>query len=290
MTLSISTPLTDSYEHLQDYLDAQRLRGLRMSTLDAYEQFLSRFIREVGKPITAVTTRDLRRFLMAEERRGNKPATLASKISKLTTFFDWLQRERIIRENPMDLIDAPRIPEPPPKYLSYDELEAVREAAAGNLLRETLVETLYSSGVRVSELVALDRRDLNLTQKRATVREGKGGKSRVVPISTRASRLLQRLLDERTDNDPWVFRSQFDRRMSVSSVQWHIAKLGEQAKLMFQLTPHQLRHSLATHLLNAGMPLDQIQLILGHNSIQTTQRYARTQLQSAEQYYRRVLP
>lgn len=290
MTLSISTPLTDSYNHLQDYLDAQRLRGLRMSTLDAYEQFLSRFIREIGKPVTAVTTRDLRRFLLMEERRGNKPATLASKISKLTTFFDWLQRERIIRENPMDLIDAPRIPEPPPKYLSYDELEAVREAAAGNLLRETLVETLYSSGVRVSELVALDRRDLSLTQKRATVREGKGGKSRVVPISTRASRLLQRLLDERTDNDPWVFRSQFDRRMSVSSVQWHIAKLGEQAKLMFQLTPHQLRHSLATHLLNAGMPLDQIQLILGHSNIQTTQRYARTQLQSAEQYYRRVFP
>jgi len=290
MTLSISTPLTDSYEHLQDYLGAQRLRGLRMSTLDAYEQFLSRFIREIGKPVTAVTTRDLRRFLMAEERRGNKPATLASKISRLTTFFDWLQRERIIPENPMDLIDAPRIPEPPPKYLSYDELEAVREAAAGNLLREALVETLYSSGVRVSELVALDRRDLNLTQKRATVREGKGGKSRVVPLSTRATRLLRRLLDEREDNDPWVFRSNFNRRMSVSSVQWHIAKLGEQAELMFQLTPHQLRHSLATHLLNAGMPLDQIQLILGHSNIQTTQRYARTQLQSAEQYYRRVFP
>jgi integrase/recombinase XerD len=290
MTLSISTPLTESYDLLRDYLDSQRLRGLRMSTLDAYEQFLARFIREIGKPITAVTTRDLRRFLMAEERRGNKPATLASKISKLNTFFDWLQRERIIRENPMDLIDAPRIPEPPPKYLSYDELEAVREAAAGNLLRETLVETLYSSGVRVSELVALDRRDLNLTQKRATVREGKGGKSRVVPLSTRATRLLRRLLDEREDNDPWVFRSNFNRRMSVSSVQWHIAKLGEQAELMFQLTPHQLRHSLATHLLNAGMPLDQIQLILGHSNIQTTQRYARTQLQSAEQYYRRVFP
>jgi len=290
MTLSISTPLTDSYEHLQDYLDAQRLRGLRMSTLDAYEQFLARFIREIGKSVTTVTTRDLRRFLLMEERRGNKPATLASKISKLTTFFDWLQRERIIRENPMDLIDAPRIPEPPPKYLSYDELEAVREAAAGNLVRETLVETLYSSGVRVSELVALDRRDLNLNLKRATVRDGKGGKARIVPLSTRASRLLQRLLHERDDSNPWVFRSNFDRRMSISSVQWHIRKLGEQAGLMFKLTPHQLRHSLATHLLNAAMPLDQIQLILGHSSVQTTQRYARTQIQSAEQYYRRVFP
>jgi integrase/recombinase XerC len=290
MTLPIATPLMGSYKHLQDYLDAQRLRGRRISTIKAYEEFLTRFIRTVGKPVTTVTTKDLRLFLMREEDRGNKSATLAHKITQLRSFFRWMHRERLIHEDPMELIDSPRLPEPPPRFLSYDEIEAVREAAAGHLLRETMVEVLYGSGMRVSELVALDWRDVNLTIKQATVRDGKGGKSRVVPLSTRAARLLQRLLEHRKDKQPWVFRSQFGQRMSKATVQWHMRKLGEQAGLPFQLTPHQLRHSLATHLLNAGMPLDQIQLVLGHRNIQTTQRYARTQLQSVEQYYRRVFP
>lgn len=290
MTIPISTPLMDSYKHLQDYLDAQRLRGRRMSTLKAYEEFLARFLRAAGKPVTQITVKEVRLFLMREGDRGNKPATMANKITKLRSLFRWLHRERIIREDPTELIDAPHIPEPPPKFLSYDEIEAVREAAAGHLLRETLVEVLYSSGVRVSELVALDWRDINLVLKQATVRDGKGGKSRAVPLSTRAARLLQRLLGQRKDKQPWVFRSQFAKRMSKATVQWHMRKLGEQAGLTFQLTPHQLRHSLATHLLNAGMPLDQIQLVLGHRNIATTQRYARTQLQSVEQYYRRVFP
>lgn len=290
MTLPISTPLMTNHKHLQDYLDAQRLRGRRMSTLEAYELFLARFLRTVGKPVTQITVKDVRLFLIREGDRGNKPATLASKIAKLRSFFRWLHRERLVREDPMELIDAPHVPEPPPKFLSYDEIEAVREAAVGHPVREVIVEVLYSSGMRVSELVALDWRDINLVLKQAAVRDGKGGKSRVVPLSTRAARLLQRLLERRKDKQLWVFRSQFNQRMSKATVQWHMRKLGEQAGLPFQLTPHQLRHSLATHLLNAGMPLDQIQLVLGHRNIQTTQRYARTQLQSVEQYYRRVFP
>lgn len=291
MTLSyLSTPLVNTHLHLQDYLDSQRLRGRRPTTLKAYEEFLRRFIAALGKPVTAATTKDLRLFLMREEDRGNGRATLAHKITQLRSFYGWLHREQIIHDNPAEALETPKLPQPPPKYLTYDEVEALREAAAGSLLHETLVEVLYSTGARVSELVGLDWPDVRLPIKQLVIREGKGGKTRTVPLSTRATRLLHRLREARADRNPWVFQSNFKQRMSKDSVERHIGQLGKKAGLSQKLTPHQLRHSMATHLLQAGMPLDQIQLLLGHSDIKTTQRYARTQLTTAEQYYRRVFP
>jgi len=276
--------------YLDEYLDAQRLRGRRKSTIEAYTLFLKRFLTAVNKPVPCIQTKDIRMFLMREKDQGNIPATIANKITILRSFFFWLYRERLIDSNPAEFVEAPHIPEPPPKFLSQDELEAIRDAAAGYLLREVIVEVLYSSGVRVSELVALDWRDINFALKQAAVRDGKGGNARIVPISTRAVRLLHRLKDTRKDAQPCIFRSLYNKRMAKATVQWHIRELGVRAGLTFQLTPHQLRHSLATHLLTAGMPLDQIQVILGHQSIKTTQRYAKTQLQNVEHYYRRVFP
>lgn len=291
MTLSyISTPLVNTHVHLQDYLDSQRLRGRRTATLKAYEEFLRRFIVALGKPAEAATTKDLRMFLMREEDRGNSKATLAHKMTQIRSFYGWLYRERIIQDNPAEVLEAPRLPEPPPKYLTHDEIEALREVAAGNLLHEAMVEVLYSTGARVSEMAGLDWQDVRLSIKQVVIRDGKGGKTRTVPLSTKAARLLLRLREGRHDKNPWVFQSQFKRRMSKASIEWHMRKLGQQAGLSHQLTPHQLRHSMATHLLVAGMPLDQIQLLLGHSDIKTTQRYARTQISSAEQYYRRVFP
>ena len=115
MTLPISTPLMDSYEHLQDYLNAQRLRGRRMSTLEAYELFLARFLRTIGKPVTVITTKDLCLFLMREEDRGNKPATIAHKITQLKSFFRWLHREANQR-GPHGINRSPRLPELPPRF------------------------------------------------------------------------------------------------------------------------------------------------------------------------------
>lgn len=275
---------------IDEFLSVQRQRGRRPGTIDSYRQFLSRYARELGKPIDEANTRDVRLFLMREQtERGNAQSTIARKIHILSSLYQWLHREEIIERNPMTRIDAPADEESSPKFLSVEELERVRDACRKPIER-LLVEVLYSSGVRVSEAVALDWDDIDWDGKRMLVRDGKGGKSRIVPLSTRAVMLLRDYRRTRTDDEPWVFRSQFQRRMSKHAVQRRMRILGERAGLRERLTPHRLRHTLATHLLAGGAPIDVVQTLLGHASVRTTQVYARTQMEQVEMHYRRVIP
>ena len=274
---------------VREYIQAQRLRGRRPKTLEAYQQFLERFVRSVGKPVDEITVRDIRMFLMAEEARGNKRNTIGTKVVKLRSFFKWLEREEYIERNPMVKIDPPAEDKSPPKYLTHEEIERLRDACRRPMER-LLLEVLYSSGLRVSEAVALDWDDVNLDGKYLLVRDGKGGKARQAPLSTRAVMLLRQYREQRKDGNPWVLQSQFRRRMSKESIERTMRVLGERAGLRERLTPHRLRHSLATHLLAAGVPIDVVQNILGHESIKTTTVYARTQQSTVEQHYRRVFP
>lgn len=273
---------------VREYLQAQELRGRRPSTIAAYRLFLERFVRTVGKPVEEITTRDVRHFLMTEGARGNRRNTIASKTYKLRSFFSWLEREEYIDKNPMLKIDPPAEEKSPPKHLSHEELEQLREAATGT--RQLLLEVLYSSGIRVSEAVNLDWGDIDWQGRSLYVRDGKGGKDRRTLLSTRALRLLKRHRGSRKDENPWVFQSQFKQRMAKETIWRHMRILGERAGLKRRLTPHMLRHTIATHLLAAGMPLEMVQHLLGHESVRTTQIYARTQFDQIDPYYRRVCP
>lgn len=277
-----------SYDLIEEYLSVQRQRGCRPKTIESYRLFLRRYAREVGRPVDEVDTRDVRRFLMTEEKRGNVLSTVASKIHRLSSLYKWLEREELIEKNPMLRIDAPKLPKRQPRWLTHEEIEQVREIARG--MDRLLLEVLYSSGLRVSEAVALDWADLDLNSKTVTVRDGKGGKSRQTMLSTRAVMLLRQYQDKRADNDPWVFQSQFRRRMSKESIERRIRNLGDRAGLRRRLTPHRLRHSFARHLLEAGMPPDVLQALMGHEDIRTTQGYSGLPEQHIGQYYRAVFP
>ena len=146
---------------IEEYLSVQRQRGRRPGTIESYRQFLVRYAKELGKPIDEATTRDVRRFLMTEEsERGNVQSTIARKIHILSSMYQWFHREEIIDRNPMARIDAPADDESPPKYLTVEELERVRDACR-SFMDRLLVELLYSSGVRVSEAVAPDWTDID---------------------------------------------------------------------------------------------------------------------------------
>jgi integrase/recombinase XerD len=273
---------------VNEYLHIQKLNGRRPKTIDMYKAFLMRFAKYIGKSVDQITTRDIRFFLMAEEQRGNCRNTLATKTVILRSFFAWCENDDLIDKDPMRKIDKPKEDKTDPKFLTREEIELIREAATKPLDR-ALIEVLYGSGLRISEAAALDWADINWDALEIVVRDGKGGKSRVVPMSTRAKLLLIKLKETRTDADLCVFRSQFKRRMSTAMLQRRINDIGIRAGIKTKLTPHRFRHSLATHLLAAGTPIDVVQSILGHESVATTQVYAKTQRASIEMYYRRFM-
>ncbi|HET7559239.1 MAG TPA: site-specific tyrosine recombinase/integron integrase [Limnochordia bacterium] len=276
---------------LRHYLYAQEIRGRTRNTLKAYRYFIGRFLRELGKPIDRIDTFDIREFLMREKQSGNSESTIATKINYLRSFFAWLYREEIIMKDPAAKIDP--IPQrlDVPKFLTHEEVELLREACT-EMVDRCLVEVLYSAGLRVSEASRLEWRDIDFPSMSLRVREGKGDKDRVVPFSTKARLLLQKMRQQRNRQDdflPCVFRSRHNRAMSPSSIERRIRALGEVAGIKERVTPHRLRHSLATHLLESGMPIDAIQKVLGHERIHTTQIYAKTQQRNVEIYYRRVI-
>lgn len=274
---------------ISEYLHVQQLKGRRPGTIKGYGDFLTRFAREVAKPIEEIQPRDIRMFMMGEERqRGNCRNTLSTKTAYLRSFFDWCEREDLVDKNPMRKIDKPKEDKPAPKHLTHDELELVREACR-KPFEKMLLELLYSSGLRVFEAVALDWSDIDWQERSIKVRDGKGGKERVAPMSTRATILLRRYKEERKDSELYVLRSQFNQRMSTASVRRWLRKLGERAGLKRRLSPHCLRHSLATHLLAGGVPIEIVQAILGHSDLKTTQIYAKTQRTAVEMHYRRVI-
>lgn len=273
---------------LEEYLHNLRILGRRDSTIVSYRRFLLRFTECVAKPLDEVRVRDIRRFLMTEEQRGNCRNSINTKIAQLRSYFKWLEREEYVDRDPMKKIDKARVDEAPPKFLTHEEIERMREATQSmRLVDRVIFEVLYSGGLRVSELVDLDWGDVDLGSRQATV-TGKGGKTRSVPLSTRAVMLLTRYRDEREDTNPWVLQSNFRQRMSKASIERRVNLMGEKAGLTKWITPHCLRHSFATHLLEAGTPLDMVQTLLGHAQVNTTQVYARTNVSNIGLYYRRV--
>ncbi len=263
-------------------------KQLAKSTAKGYKAFLNRFVEEIGVSVDTADANVVRRFLDGERKRGNSTNTIITKIHRLNSFYSWLLKEEYIVKNPMTRVEKPQETKTPPKHLTYEEVELLRESASG--VTKVLFELLYSTGLRVSELVSLNRHDVDFSERSAWVRDGKGGKSRKVRLSTRAALILKQYLRNRTDNEPWVFRSNFKRRMSKESITRYLRLLGEKAGLRRRLTPHMLRHTFATHLLDGGAPIEIVQHLLGHESVKTTQVYAQTNPQNVNHFYVRVFP
>jgi integrase/recombinase XerC len=224
----------------------------------------------------------LRRYLLWLRKEGYVEASMARKLSELRSFCRYLLQEGVLRSNPFDLVSSPKVPKRLPRYLKAEEVEALLHAPdlstpLGQRDR-AIMELLYAAGVRLSELVSLNLGDLNLDTGQMVV-WGKGGKERVVLLGVPAVHALQAYLrDGRAKLKPKkatnaLFLNRFGRRLSRRSIGLILDKYSKLAGLWRKVTPHLLRHTFATHMLEGGAGLRVVQELLGHAQPTTTEIY-----------------
>ncbi len=283
--------------YIGQYIDQLWLsKGLSPNTLVAYRRDLNALASWLDGSIATVSRADLLEYLAARHKQGVSARTSAREMSTFRSFFAWMVAENHLHEDPTSAIALPRIGRHLPATLSEAEVEALLSAPDVNLPRglrdRAMLELLYATGLRVSELVGLKASNLNLRQGAVRVDAGKGGKDRLVPIGECAVEWLRKYLggarttllgDFRSDA---LFPGHQGQYMTRQTFWYAIKRYATLAGIAPTLSPHVLRHAFATHLLNHGADLRSVQMMLGHTDLSTTQIYthvAAARLQSVHQ-------
>ncbi|MDJ0804569.1 MAG: tyrosine recombinase XerC [Desulfobacterales bacterium] len=240
------------------------------------------------------------RGYLAELYRRNSKATIARKLSAVRSYFRFLQRLGLRSDNPAESVMTPKQEKNIPHYLTVDDvfrlLDQVQEDSLLGLRNRAIFETLYSAGTRVSELAGLDTRDVDLKAGIMRVR-GKGNKQRVLPIGDKAVQAIRVYRDRLRreagidpDADGALFRNHRQGRLTPRSIARILDKLVRQCGLLVPVSPHTLRHTFATHLLDAGADLRTVQELLGHESLSTTQKYTHVSIDRLMETYDKAHP
>ncbi len=266
------------------------------SDLEHLGRFLAtRFQLDAASCWCEVTEQQLRAFLRGQLDETSR-ATVSRRLATIRSFFSFLRKRGWRPDNPADLLVAPRRGQHLPAYLEIDEVTSLLEAipvdtAAGKRDR-AIMELLYASGMRVAELTALNVSQVNF-QARVVRVVGKGRKERVIPLGSVAEHWLKEYLAIRkpaVDGDDALFLNLRGRRLSSRSIARMLEKYLRQAKLHKPFSPHSLRHSFATHLMQNGADLRSIQELLGHSSLSTTQRYTHLDIKRLVDAYDQAHP
>ena len=288
---------------VQSYLHHLEVeRGLARNTLISYRsdlRHLLQFLAGRGTALATVDRAEVQAFARAQRRAGRSPRSVARAIVAARTFFRFLHREGQIDSDPTREVESPRSGVSLPRFLSFDEVERLLEApdAAAPLgcRDRAMLEILYATGARVSELVGLrlDAIDLEVG---VVVARGKGAKERVVPIGARAVEQVRAYLQAsrsrllRGATSPLLFVNTRGGRMSRQGFWKNLKRYGVTCGIRNHLSPHVLRHSFATHLLERGADLRSVQQMLGHADISTTQIYTHVNRERLRRLYKEFHP
>lgn len=261
-------------EYLIMFLSAKQVEGCSQRTISYYQSTLEKMLSIIDLPVRKITTETLREYLKDYQSINNcSKVTIDNVRRNLSSFFSWLEEENHILKNPVRRIRKIKVGVTVKDVISDEKIEIIRDACKKS--RDlAIVDMLYSTGIRVGELVNLDISDINFHERECVV-YGKGDKERKVYFDAKTKLHLKRYLNDRSDSSKALFvtLNKPHKRLKISGVEISIRKLGRIIGLD-NIHPHKFRRTMATRAIDKGMPIEQVQQLLGHQQIDTTMKYA----------------
>lgn len=296
----------DFYLATDEYLKyIEVVKNFSKHTLYNYKIDLHRFrtFFYKKKAITQLSKKDIRLYLTSLRDEGLSKRTVCRHLSAIRSFFKYLMQGKVLQTNPLDGIFSPKLDKPIPHILSYREVEHFfAQPQIGEYLGfrdRCMMELFYSSALRVSELVYLNRRDVDLANRTLRIK-GKGGKQRLVPVTENAAKWLKEYLNHpkrfeegkphREKDHEALFLNKWGKRLGARSITRMFVRYLLMSGIAAKVTPHAIRHTIATHWLERGMDLKTIQVILGHRLLATTTIYTKVSTRLKRQVYEEAHP
>lgn len=286
------TDLTVRHEDINErilkrYVACIRIDGMKDSTIRQYARTLKKLAELIQKPFTEMSAYDVRFFLGDIKQRGGKNSHIENQRAYISAFFQWMHNEELIERNPCAKIRPIKVEKEIRLPFSSVDIDKLRTACKRTLDR-AVIETLLSSGIRCEELCNLSVSDVDIEKRTLRVRNGKGGKDRVVYISDVAAEHIKNYLSERRDESVVLFMSKTSRaEFTTGGIKAMVARIGEKAGVE-GVHPHRFRRTFATEMYRRGADINAISKLMGHSTVATTQRYIYTaddQLQAEYKKY-----
>ena len=276
-------------EYLKLFLEDKKIEGCSERTIQYYGTTINKMLGMVTDPIRKITTEQIREFLSEYQKINNCSKVTVDNVRRnISSFFSWLEEENYILKSPMRRIHKIKTNQQVKEVISDEDIEKLRDNCPCK--RDlAIIDLLYSTGIRVGELVNLNITDIDLDARECVV-FGKGGKERKVYFDAKAKLHVQEYIDSRTDSNPALFvtlDSPHDR-LKISGVEIRVRQLGRNLSLQ-RIFPHKFRRSTATRAIDKGMPIEQVQKLLGHSQIDTTMQYAIVSQNNVKSYHQKYI-
>lgn len=277
----------DNAKVTKSYIACIIIEGKAKSTAKQYCYHIKKMFDFLGnKRYDEITSRDIMTWLASLKIKGNNNRTVSNNRNCVSAFFKWLFRESLIEKNPLDSIQTIKAPEEELKAFSSEEIDTIRSVCKKPVER-AIVEMLLSSGLRVSELCNLKLEDVDFNSLTIYVKCGKGGKDRTTYFTPVARKYLRKYLKDNRHESEYVFTNHFGNQYTPGGIRRKTSDLAERCQI--HIHPHRFRRTLATDLAEKGMPIQEIQKLLGHTSIETTRKYIEVRKRKIEASYRQYV-